>query len=43
MTIEGVSYVRNYRKEFEAEIQLSSLEIVIQRLENDAGIAPGGG
>jgi phospholipid transport system substrate-binding protein len=42
VTIEGVSYVRNYRKELEAEIRGSSLEKVIQRLENEAGIAPGG-
>ncbi|MDH3336505.1 MAG: ABC transporter substrate-binding protein [Gammaproteobacteria bacterium] len=37
--IEGVSYVRNYRAEFESEIRSSSLESVIRRLENDAGIA----
>ncbi len=37
--IEGVSYVRNYRAELESEIRSSSLDRVIQRLENDAGIA----
>jgi len=37
--IEGVSYVRNYRAELESEIRRSSLDKVIQRLENDAGIA----
>lgn len=37
--IEGVSYVVNFRKEFEAEIQASSLVAVIERLEDEAGIA----
>jgi phospholipid transport system substrate-binding protein len=37
--IEGVSYVINYRKELESEIRASSLEAVIVRLENEAGIA----
>ena len=36
--IEGVSYVINYRKELESEIRASSLEDVIVRLENEAGI-----
>jgi phospholipid transport system substrate-binding protein len=36
--IEGVSYVINYRKELDAEIRGSSLENVIARLENEAGI-----
>jgi phospholipid transport system substrate-binding protein len=36
--IEGVSYVRNYRAELESEIRASSLDKVIERLENDAGI-----
>lgn len=36
--IEGVSYVRNYRAELESEIRGSSLDKVIERLENDAGI-----
>lgn len=34
--IEGVSYVRNFRAEFDAEIAGSSLEEVINRLENEA-------
>lgn len=37
--IEGVSYVRNYKAELESEIRGSSLDKVIERLENDAGIA----
>ncbi|NIV18025.1 MAG: hypothetical protein GWN47_06325 [Woeseiaceae bacterium] len=37
--IEGVSYVVNFRKEFEAEIEASSLAAVIERLEDEAGIA----
>lgn len=36
--IEGVSYVINYRKDFESEIRGSSLENVIVRLEKEAGI-----
>jgi phospholipid transport system substrate-binding protein len=38
--IEGVSYIRNYRTELAAEIQSSSLDAVIARLESEAG-APG--
>lgn len=38
--IEGVSYVVNYRKEIESEIRRSSLENVIQRLENDLDKQP---
>ncbi|MDH3719755.1 MAG: ABC transporter substrate-binding protein [Planctomycetota bacterium] len=37
--IEGVSYVINYRKEMDSEIRGSSLDKVIERLENDAGTA----
>ncbi len=33
--IEGVSYVRNFRAEFDAEIRATSLEQVIGRLENE--------
>lgn len=40
VTIEGVSYVRNFRAEFDAEIKATSLEAVIERLENEAA---GGG
>ena len=43
VTVEGVSYVRGYRTELDAEIRNSSLEAVIQRLETDAEIALGGG
>jgi phospholipid transport system substrate-binding protein len=39
--IEGVSYVVNYRKEFDSEIRRSSLEQVIERLENDVGLTSG--
>lgn len=47
VTIEGVSYIRNYRTEVDAEIDRSSLDAVIERLEKeaagepDAGNAPG--
>jgi len=37
--IEGVSYVKNFRTEFDAEINSSSLAAVIERLEKEAGIA----
>lgn len=43
VTVEGVSYVRGYRAELDAEIRNSSLEEVIQRLEKDAEIALGRG
>jgi len=33
VVIEGVSYVRNFRAEFDAEINASSLQQVIERLE----------
>jgi len=36
VTIEGVSYVRNFRVEFDSEIRSTSLEAVIARLENEA-------
>lgn len=36
VTIEGVSYVRNFRVEFDTEIRNTSLEEVIVRLENEA-------
>jgi phospholipid transport system substrate-binding protein len=35
VTIEGVSYIRNFRTEFEAEIKSTSLEAVIVRLEEE--------
>lgn len=39
--IEGVSYVKNYRTELDEEIRTSSLAAVIERLEAEAGLAPG--
>lgn len=39
VVIEGVSYVRNYRAELDSEIRVSSLEAVIERLEDEAGIS----
>ncbi len=44
VSVEGISYVRNYRAEMESEIRATSLEAVISRLENDvqdAGTASG--
>ena len=38
VTIEGVSYVRNYKMELETQIRESGLEKVIQRLESEAGL-----
>ncbi len=38
VTIEGVSYVRNFRAEFDAEIKASSLDAVIDRLEQEASV-----
>lgn len=43
VTIEGVSYVRNFRVEFDAEIRASSLEQVIKRLEDEAAGAGSSG
>lgn len=39
VVIEGVSYVRNYRTELDAEIRASSLDAVIARLESEAEAA----
>jgi phospholipid transport system substrate-binding protein len=36
VTIEGVSYVRNFRAEFDAEIKAKGLAAVIERLEAEA-------
>lgn len=36
VTIEGISYVRNFRAELNSEIQASSLDAVIARLEHEA-------
>jgi len=35
VTIEGISYVRNFRTELNSEIQASSLDAVIERLESE--------
>lgn len=37
VSIEGISYVRNFRAELNAEIQNSGLDAVIARLQRDAG------
>ncbi len=39
VTIEGVSYIRNFRAEVDSEIRASSLNAVIERLENETGTA----
>ena len=36
VTVEGISYVRNFRTELNAEIQATSLDAVIARLESEA-------
>ena len=36
VTIEGVSYIRNFRAEFDSEINATSLEEVIVRLEDES-------
>jgi len=41
VTIEGVSYIRNFRAELDSEISSSSLEDVIARYETEAGSAGG--
>lgn len=40
VTIEGVSYIRNFRAELDSEIRGSSLEGVIERLEREAAATP---
>ncbi len=42
VVIEGVSYIRNFRAELDAEIRESSLDEVISRLESEAGVAADG-
>ena len=42
VVIEGVSYVRNYRTELDAEIRSTSLDAVIARLEDEAERAADG-
>jgi phospholipid transport system substrate-binding protein len=41
VTIEGVSYIRNFRAELDSEISSSSLDDVIARYESEAGSAGG--
>ncbi len=36
VVIEGISYVRNFRTEFNSEISATSLDAVIERLESEA-------
>ena len=36
VTIEGVSYIRNFRAELDAEIRSTSLDAVIERFESEA-------
>ncbi|WP_405239540.1 MlaC/ttg2D family ABC transporter substrate-binding protein [Lentisalinibacter orientalis] len=43
VTVEGISYVRNFRTELNAEIASKGLEPVIQRLEREAGLREGEG
>lgn len=38
VTVEGISYVRNFRTELNAEIASKGLEAVIRRLEREAGL-----
>lgn len=40
VTIEGISYIRNFRSELNSEIGSKGLEAVIERLESEAGIEP---
>jgi phospholipid transport system substrate-binding protein len=42
VTIEGVSYIRNFRAELDSEISSSSLEEVIARYEREASDSAGG-
>jgi phospholipid transport system substrate-binding protein len=39
VTIEGVSYVKNFRTDFGAEIEAKGLDAVIQRLESQGAAA----
>jgi len=39
--IDGVSYIQNYRSQFDAEISARGIEAVIERLRNDAIAAAG--
>ncbi|MFK8051762.1 MAG: phospholipid-binding protein MlaC [Woeseiaceae bacterium] len=37
VTIEGISYIRNFRTELDSEIKKTSLDAVIERFEREAG------
>ena len=41
VTIEGISYIRNYRAELDSEIRATSLDAVIKRFESEAGTVAG--
>ena len=41
VTIEGISYIRNYRAELDSEIRGTSLDAVIERFEAEAGVVAG--
>lgn len=41
VTIEGISYIRNYRAELDSEIRGTSLDAVIKRFESEAGTVAG--
>ncbi|MEX2123108.1 MAG: ABC transporter substrate-binding protein [Woeseia sp.] len=43
VTIEGISYIRNFRSEFNSEIQATSLDAVIERLQREAAKGKGAG
>lgn len=43
VTIEGISYVRNFRAEIDEEVKRTSLDAVIERLEREAEEALNGG
>jgi phospholipid transport system substrate-binding protein len=37
VSVEGISYIRNFRAEFNSEIQATSIDAVIERLQREAG------
>ena len=39
MRVDGVSYIQNYRSQFDAEITANGIDSVIDRLEADAAAA----
>ncbi len=42
VTIDGISFIRNYRVEVDSEIRQTSLDAVIERLEAETQSATGG-